>query len=107
MIRFKSWFQQDCLIGYANPDSTLVNSFVLVKFNSMIRLFQGASCTAPGGPRTVPVRSAWPGTKALTFCDPPQWAELLRKGTACGPGAFRDAPIEDEVFLLVGGEKNS
>ena len=33
MIRFKSVLQQDCLIGYANPARTLVNSFVLVKFN--------------------------------------------------------------------------
>src|SRR5437773_8847719 len=43
--------------------------------------------TAPGGPRTVPVRSAWPGTKALSFCSPPQRADLLRTGTVRGPGA--------------------
>src|SRR5689334_13326408 len=43
--------------------------------------------TAPGGPRTVPVRSACPGTKALTFCSPPQRADMLRTGTVRDPGA--------------------
>ena len=87
MIRFKSVLQQDCLIGYANSANTLVKSFVLVKSNSMIRLFQVALGTAPGGARTVPVRSAWPGTKALTCRSPPQRANMLRTGTVRGPGA--------------------
>ena len=43
MIRFKSWFQQDCLIGYANRVNTLLKSFVLVKFNSIAHAARGAS----------------------------------------------------------------
>src|SRR6058998_666148 len=57
------------------------------------RVYQQLLGTAPGGPRTVPVRSAWPGTKALTFCSPPQRADMLRTGTVRGPGGqYRDAP---------------
>src|SRR5216117_1170592 len=41
--------------------------------------------TVPSGPRTVPVRSAWPGTKAQTFCSPPQRADVLRTGTVRAP----------------------
>ena len=49
--------------------------------------------TAPAGPRTVPVRRAWPGTKSLTFCSPPQRADRLRTGTVRGPGTVsRCAP---------------
>src|SRR6266536_3950180 len=48
---------------------------------------QGALGTAPRLPRTVPVRGAWPGTKALTFCSPPHRADMLRTGTVRGPGA--------------------
>src|SRR5438128_8583931 len=46
----------------------------------------------PDGPRTVPVRSAWPGAKGPSFCSPPQRADILRTGTVRGPGHFRDAP---------------
>src|SRR6266567_8808694 len=87
IIRFKSVLQQDCLIGYANPANTLVKSFVLVESNSIAHAVRGASWHCPGGPRTVPVRSAWPGTKALTGCSPPQRANLLRTGTVRSPGA--------------------
>src|SRR5439155_21648645 len=48
--------------------------------------------TAPDGPRTVPVRSAWPGAKGPSFCSRPQRAEVLRTGTVRDPGHFRDAP---------------
>src|SRR5437762_11881884 len=58
--------------------------------------------TAPGGPRTVPVRSAWPGTKALTFCSPPQRADMLRTGTVRGPAAVsRCAPARSAGRLLL------
>src|SRR5438876_2595618 len=53
--------------------------------------------TAPGGPRTVPVRSAWPGTKALTFCSPPQRADMLRKGTVRGPGAVSRCALRNRA----------
>src|SRR5438132_3423802 len=48
---------------------------------------KGRIGTAPAGPRTVPVRSAWPGAKSLAFCSPPQRADMLRTGTVRGPGA--------------------
>src|SRR5438552_3042693 len=49
--------------------------------------------SAPDGPRTVPVRSALPGTKALISCSAPQQAEMLRTGTVRGPeGGNRCAP---------------
>src|SRR5438128_2476077 len=51
------------------------------------------------GPRTVPVRSAWPGTKARTFCSPPQRADMLRTGTVRGPGAVSMRTAE--VFQLL------
>src|SRR5438128_12322598 len=38
---------------------------------SALRLGWAHLGTAPAGPRTVPVRSAWSGTKSLTFCSPP------------------------------------
>ena len=47
----------------------------------------GASRHCPAGPRSVPVRSAWTGTKLLTFCSPPQRTDMLRTGTVRGPGA--------------------
>ncbi len=48
--------------------------------------------TALDGPRTVPVRSAWPGARGPSFSSPPQQADMLRTGTVRGPGHFRDAP---------------
>src|SRR5204863_261924 len=48
--------------------------------------------TAPAGPRTVSVRSVWPATKSLTFCSPPQRADMLRTGTVRGPGAVSMRP---------------
>src|SRR5437763_6798451 len=60
---------------------------------------QGAHLgTAAAGPRTVPVRSAWPGTKALTFCRPPQRALMLRTGTVRGPRPVsRYAPAQPQT----------
>ena len=60
--------------------------------------------TAPAGPRTVPVRRAWPGKKSLAFCSPPQRAAVLRTGTVRGPGeesrCARVAPPADKRFDL-------
>src|SRR5207302_5521067 len=58
---------------------------------------QGRIGTAPAGPRTVPVRSAWPGTKALTFCSPPQRADMLRTGTVRGPGAVSRCSLRNRA----------
>src|SRR5205823_6886086 len=46
----------------------------------------GGPGTAAAGLRTVPVRSAWPGTKGPTCCNPPHRADMLRTGTVRGPG---------------------
>src|SRR5213075_528057 len=53
---------------------------------------QGKSRQCPDGPRTVPVRSALPGTKALISCSAAQWADMLRTGTVRGPGAVSCIP---------------
>ena len=48
--------------------------------------------TAPGRPRTVPVRSAWPGTKPLTFCSPPGGPTCCGRGPSAIRGQYRAAP---------------
>ena len=53
--------------------------------SSSTRLLDAHVGTALDGPRTVPVRSAWPGAKGPSFCSPPQRADMLRTGTVRGP----------------------
>ena len=71
--------------------------------HSSPRLFfvpEGGSWHCPGGARTVPVRSAWPGTKAQTFCSPPQRADMLRTGDRLrSGGSIEMRPLLDPFWV--------